>query len=60
MLPDSLQKIVPGDTARTWEAIRDVVPGSAYLVGGLLVSFIGVVTRREALPMGGTTDQLSC
>ncbi|MDA8400600.1 MAG: nucleotidyl transferase AbiEii/AbiGii toxin family protein [Actinomycetota bacterium] len=34
MLPDWLQEILPGDTAHTWEAIRDVVPGSAYLVGG--------------------------
>ncbi|MHB8293643.1 MAG: nucleotidyl transferase AbiEii/AbiGii toxin family protein [Acidimicrobiales bacterium] len=34
MLPDWLQNILPGNTAHTWELIRDVVPGSAYLVGG--------------------------
>lgn len=33
-LPHWLQELLPGDTAQTWQTIRDLVPASAYLVGG--------------------------
>lgn len=33
-LPAWLRELLPGDTAPSWEAIRDLVPASAYLAGG--------------------------
>ncbi len=33
-LPPWLCAVLAGDTAHTWETIRDVVPASGYLVGG--------------------------
>lgn len=33
-LPDELRRVLPDDTARTWEQIAPVVPEAAYLAGG--------------------------
>jgi len=37
-LPAWLRAVLPGDTAHTWELIRDVVPEGAYLAGGTAVA----------------------
>lgn len=37
-LPGWLRAVLPGDTAQTWEAIRDVVPASGYLAGGTAIA----------------------
>ncbi|MGH3875240.1 MAG: nucleotidyl transferase AbiEii/AbiGii toxin family protein [Pseudonocardiaceae bacterium] len=37
-LPAWLRAVLPGDTAQTWEAIRRLVPDSAYLVGGTAIA----------------------
>ncbi|MGI9001558.1 MAG: nucleotidyl transferase AbiEii/AbiGii toxin family protein [Pseudonocardia sp.] len=37
-LPSWLRAVLPGDTAQTWEAIRDIVPDAGYLVGGTAIA----------------------
>ncbi len=37
-LPRWLQAVLPGDTADTWETIRDTIPASSYLVGGTAIA----------------------
>jgi len=37
-LPDTVRDVLPVDTAGTWEAIADVVPTQAYLVGGTAIA----------------------
>ena len=37
MIPDDLRASLPPDTARTWEAIRPLVPAAAYLGGGTAI-----------------------
>ncbi|MGQ0623329.1 MAG: nucleotidyl transferase AbiEii/AbiGii toxin family protein [Sporichthyaceae bacterium] len=37
-LPGWLRAVLPADTARTWELVRTVLPGGAYLAGGTAIA----------------------
>jgi hypothetical protein len=65
-LPSHVRNVVPVDTADTWEAIADVVPAKAYLVGGtaLAIHFRHRVSRdldfflEEPIDVGKLVDTL--
>jgi hypothetical protein len=37
-IPDELRRVLPPDTARTWEEIAPLIPRAAYLVGGTAIA----------------------
>jgi hypothetical protein len=37
-LPESLEQLLPRDTARAWRALREVLPAGPYLIGGTAVA----------------------
>lgn len=33
-LPEQVRRVLPADTAATWETIADLIPSTTYLAGG--------------------------